>query len=97
MEIDGQSDEDTLVKKEIKEPKAKISIHVEYLGEEYDVNEDEMDVSCGFWDALGDVVAVLDYDIQEAREKRLKLKAELKGENIVKNDPYPWTNSPAPF
>jgi len=64
---------------EPEEPRAEIEIHVKYLGEEYDIYEDGVDMSYGFWDALTDIVAGLDHDIREAREKRLKLKASLRG------------------
>jgi len=61
----------------IEEPKAEVEIYVKYLGEEYEIFDD-LDVSYGFWEALGDMVAALDHDIRVAREKRLKLKATLK-------------------
>lgn len=61
----------------LNEPKAEVNLTVTYLGKEY-VLGDELDVSFGLGEAMLDMIAALDYDISQEREKRLKLKATLR-------------------
>lgn len=58
------------------EPKAKVTITVEYNGETW---EEEGECAANyFYDDLGDIVAGIDYDVRQSYIKRQELKEALR-------------------